>query len=76
MKFNEMDERTTFAQQLQEEDGPMVLINQFNVASEDVERFLQRWAEDAGFMKRQPGFISTQLHCGTARSTTFMNVAV
>lgn len=26
-------------------------------------------------MKQQPGFISTQLHRGTAGSTTFINVA-
>jgi heme-degrading monooxygenase HmoA len=26
-------------------------------------------------MKRQPGFISTQLHRGTAGSSTFVNVA-
>jgi heme-degrading monooxygenase HmoA len=27
-------------------------------------------------MKQQPGFISTQLHRGTAGSTTYVNVAV
>jgi hypothetical protein len=66
-----MDERTTYMQQLQDDDGPVVLINQFNVAPEDVERFLTVWADDASFMKQQPGFISTQLHRGTAGSTTF-----
>jgi heme-degrading monooxygenase HmoA len=34
------------------------------------------WADDAAFMKQQPGFISTQLHRGTAGSSTFVNVAV
>jgi hypothetical protein len=34
------------------------------------------WAGDAAFMKQQPGFISTQLHRGTAGSTTYVNVAV
>jgi len=38
-------------------------------------RFLQVWADDAAFMKQQPGFISTQLHQGTAGSTTFINAA-
>jgi len=38
--------------------------------------FLDVWADDAAFMKQQPGFISTQLHRGTAGSTTFVNVAV
>jgi heme-degrading monooxygenase HmoA len=62
-------------EQLQESGGPVVLINQFNVAPGDVERFLAVWAADAAFMKQQPGFISTQLHGGTAGSTTFINVA-
>jgi heme-degrading monooxygenase HmoA len=76
MRLVEMDERITYMQQLQEDGGPVVLINQFNVAPEDDERFLEVWAEDAAFMKQQPGFISTQLHRGTAGSTTFINVAV
>lgn len=76
MKLREMDEQTTYMQQLQQNSGPVVLINQFTVAPVDVERFLEVWANDAGFMKQQPGFISTQLHRGTAGSTTFINVAV
>jgi heme-degrading monooxygenase HmoA len=75
MQLREMDEETTYIQQLQADEGPIVLINQFNVAHEDVERFLEVWAEDAAFMKQQPGFISTQLYRGTAGSTTFMNAA-
>jgi hypothetical protein len=58
VKLREMDERTTYMQQLQEDGGPVVLMNQFNVAPEDVERFLEVWVDDAAFMKRQPGFIS------------------
>lgn len=76
MELHEMDERTTYFQQLQQDAGPVVLINQFNVAPDDVEQFLDVWADDAAFMKRQPGFISTQLHRGIAGSTTFVNVAV
>jgi heme-degrading monooxygenase HmoA len=76
MPLREMDERVTYLQQLQEEDGPVVLINQFIVAPEDTGRFVEAWADDASFMKQQPGLISTQLHRGTAGSTTFVNVAV
>jgi quinol monooxygenase YgiN len=76
VELREMDERITYMQQLREESGPVVLINQFNVAPEDVERFLEAWAEDAAFMKQRRGFISTQLHRGLAGSTTFMNAAV
>jgi heme-degrading monooxygenase HmoA len=47
-----------------------------DVALEDADGLLHAWADDAAFMKRQPGFISTQLHRGIARSTTFINVAI
>lgn len=76
MKLREMDERTTYLEQLQGDDGQVVLINQFEVAPEDAQRFLEVWADDAAFMTTQPGFVSTQLHRGTAGSSTFMNVAV
>jgi len=76
MALREMDEHTTYREQLQEDGGPVVLINQFSVPPEDADRFLEVWADDAAFMKQQPGFISTQLHRGTAGSSTFMNVAV
>src|SRR5437764_12298266 len=59
MKLREMDEGTTYLEQLQEGEGQVVLINQFEVPPEDAERFLEVWADDAAFMKRQPGFIST-----------------
>src|SRR5262249_11810268 len=76
MKLREMDEHVTYVQQLQEDDGPVVLMNEFHVPPEDSDRFVEVWADDAAFMKRQPGFISTQLHRGTAGSSTFVNVAV
>ena len=76
MRLREMDEQTTFMQQLQADTGPIVLINEFNVAPQDVDEFLEVWADDAAYMKQQPGFISTQLHRGTAGSSTFVNVAV
>jgi heme-degrading monooxygenase HmoA len=75
MQLREMDERVTYLQQLQEDGGPIVLVNVFNVAPEDTERLLEVWADDAAFMKQQPGFISAQLHRGTAGSSTFVNVA-
>jgi quinol monooxygenase YgiN len=71
-----MDDRVTYLQQLQNDDGPVVLINQFSLAPGDARRFPELWAQDAAFMKQQPGFISTQPHHGTAGSTTFVNVAV
>jgi heme-degrading monooxygenase HmoA len=75
MQLREMDEQVTYREQLQSDDGPIVLVNVFNVAPDDTERFLEVWADDAAFMKRQPGFVSTQLHRGTGGSGAFLNIA-
>lgn len=75
MQLREMDEQVTYVQQLQEDGGLVVLVNVFNVAPEDAERLVEVWADDAAFMKEQAGFVSTQLHRGTAGSSTFVNVA-
>jgi len=71
MKLREMDDHVSYAQQLHHDDGPVVLINQFTLAPGDAGLLLEVWADDAAFMKQQPGFIATQLHRGTAGSTTF-----
>jgi len=75
-KFVEMDERTPVRSQMEQEDGPVILINQFFVEPEDAEQFLELWAEDAAIMKRQPGFISAQMHKGVGESRVFLNYAV
>src|SRR5262245_44882946 len=76
MKFTEMDESVTFAQQLAGDEQPVILINKFNVAAEEAAQLLKAWSADADFCKRQPGFICTQLHRGIAGSSTFLNYAI
>jgi quinol monooxygenase YgiN len=75
-QLTEMDEHVPFHGQLEQHTGPIVLINKFNVAPDDVQALLDAWADDAAWMKQQPGYISTQLHRGIAGSTTFINIAV
>ncbi len=75
-KFVEMDATVTLADQLNDDGGPVILINTFTVPAEDTDRLVATWAGDAAVMKRQPGFISTQLHRGIAGSGTFLNYAV
>ena len=75
--FIEMDRTVTFADQLKDEgDGAVVLVNTFVLPPEDADRFLASWTADAAIMKRQPGFISTQLHRGIAGSGVFLNYAI
>lgn len=72
----EMDEAVTLRQQMAQEISPVILINKFNVHPGEIKAFLGAWAEDAAFFKRQPGFISTQLHRGIGGSCVFVNYAV
>jgi heme-degrading monooxygenase HmoA len=76
MKLVEMDERVTFSDQLEEDVGAVIVISKFNVNSEDIDQFLKAWASGAEIMKKQSGFISTQLHRGVAGSSVFINYAV
>ena len=55
---------------------PIVLVNVFTLDKADEATFLQAWQVDADFMKRQPGFISTQLHRAIGESPTYLNYAV
>jgi len=75
-KLIEMDEVTLKDQMENEVAGPVVLINKFNVDSNEVEQFLEAWKEDASKFKDQSGFISAQLHKGIGKSTVFVNYAV
>jgi len=76
-KFIEMDEQVTISKQMEEEvTGPIVFVNKFSVKSEDIDEFLKRWAADAALFRKQPGFISAQLHRGIAGSGVFINYAV
>jgi quinol monooxygenase YgiN len=73
----EMDRHVSLFEQMDEQRvGPVILINTFTVEPEEVDRLQQAWASDAAFMRQQPGFISTQLHRGIGRSSTFVNYAV
>jgi heme-degrading monooxygenase HmoA len=56
--------------------SPVVLVNVFTLEPADEESFLKVWEDDAAFMKRQPGFISTQLHRAIGESPTYLNYAV
>jgi len=76
VKFNALDASVPIFEQMQTDVSPVVLVNLFQVSEEDVPALLSAWESDANWMKRQPGFISTQLHRGIAGSTTFMNYAV
>lgn len=76
VQLKPLDSTVPIFQQIGAEVSPVVLVNIFQVATEDIPALLEAWEADANWMKRQPGYISTQLHQGIAGSTLFMNYAV
>ncbi len=76
MKFQPLDPIVPIQKQLNETLSPVVLVNVFTAAPEDAAQLLKAWEHDANWMKKQPGYISTQLHKGIAGSCVFLNYAV
>jgi quinol monooxygenase YgiN len=72
----EMDKRVGIFEQMDENVGPVILINKFSVDPDEFGQFIKGWATEAEKFKEQPGFISTQLHKGIGKSGTFVNYAV
>lgn len=68
-----LDEFVTHEEQM-EEGGrePVVLVNIFHVEPEKADEFVSVWGGIIRGFKSQPGFISVQLHRGTAGSGTFL----
>ena len=62
--------------QLAVDATPVVLVNLVTLDEADEPRFLEAWQNDAAFMKRQPGFISTQLHRAIGDSSAYVSYAV
>jgi hypothetical protein len=47
-------------------------VHVFTLDKADEPTFLAVWQNDAAFMKRQPSFISTQLHRAIGESPTYL----
>jgi heme-degrading monooxygenase HmoA len=62
--------------QLAVDADAVVLVNVFTLDEADEDTFLKAWQNDAAVMKRQPGFISTQLHRALGASPTYLNYAI
>ena len=71
-----LDPAFPIERQVELDAGPVVLVNLFTLDKSDEQTFLETWEDDAAFMKRQPGFISTQLHRAIGESPTYLNYAV
>ena len=68
-----LDPNAPISEQLGSDVSPVVLINLFQVAEADIPGLLKAWEDDANWMKRQPGYISTQLLRAIGGSHMFLN---
>ena len=71
-----LDPALPIDRQIAVDASPVVLVNVFTMDPADEQAFLDAWQGDAEIMKRQPGFISTQLHRALGDSPTYLNYAV
>ena len=76
VNFQPLDPKVPIQQQLGADAAPVVLVNLFTVDPADADALLAAWEHDANWMKRQPGYISTQLHLAVGGSSVFLNYAV
>ncbi|WP_205937862.1 antibiotic biosynthesis monooxygenase family protein [Rhizobium leguminosarum] len=71
-----MDPAFPIDRQIAIDASAIVLINLFTLDKADEQAFLDAWQADAAFMKRQPGFISTQMHRAVGENPAYLNYAV
>jgi len=76
LNLRPLDPVVHIERQLEAPATPVVLVNIFTVAEADIPALLTAWENDANWMKRQPGFISTQLHRAIGGSCMYLNYAV
>ena len=76
VKIVEIDNNVTLRAQLEEDVGPVILLNKFTVKPEDIDEFLKVFSATTEMFKQQPGFISAQLHRGIGGSSTFFNYVI
>ena len=76
LQLRPLDSNVPIFQQLSTDVSPVILVNLFQVDSADIPALLKAWEDDANWMKKQPGYISTQLHQAIGGSWMFLNYAV
>ncbi|MGE4420728.1 MAG: antibiotic biosynthesis monooxygenase [Pseudodesulfovibrio sp.] len=75
LTIHPLDPAFPIESQFADQASPVELVNIFTLNGFDEASFLRLWQEDADFMKRQPGFVSTQLHRAVGQSDIYLNHA-
>src|SRR6266568_5168485 len=67
---------TSFGAQLDENVGPVMVLNIFTFPAGKSDAFVETWTAAAETMKKQPGFISAQLRRAVGNDEAVVNLAV
>ncbi len=76
VSFKPLDPEFPIERQMGIDAGPVVLVNLFTVDPIDQIALVEAWKSDAQWMKKQPGYISTQLHKAVGDGSMYLNYAV
>ena len=76
VNFKPLDPKFPIQEQLGIDAGPVVLVNVFTVDPDEQDAIVEAWQADAQWMKKQPGYISTQMHKAVGDSSMYLNYAV
>ncbi len=76
VNFKPLDPEFSIQEQMALDAGPVVLVNLFTVDPSEQDQIVDAWKADAQWMKKQPGYISTQMHKAVGDSCMFLNYAV
>ena len=77
VNFKPLDPKFPIEQQLGVDAGPVVLVNLFTIDDPaEHDALMAAWKEDALWMKKQPGYISTQMHQAIGDSSMYLNYAI
>ena len=76
VNFKPLDPEFPIEQQLGVDAGPVVLVNLFTIDPDDHDDLIAAWRDDALWMKKQPGYISTQMHKAIGESSMYLNYAI
>ena len=65
LQLKPLDQNVPIFQQINADVSPVVLVNIFQVAEEDIPALLKAWEADANWMKQQPGHLDpvASRHC-------------
>jgi heme-degrading monooxygenase HmoA len=76
-KYENVDPNVSLLDQIQSDhSGPFVVIGTYTAPADQMENLIKGWIGVSDFMRRQPGFLSAQMHRAIGSANVLVNYAV